>query len=130
MKHALETTGIWDLRDRQIYKMSGGQKKLASIATILSMTPDIILMDEPSIALDPKNRRNLIRILNSFDHLKILASHDLDMILETCSRTILMAGGQIVADSPTETILTDRELLEANSLELPLCMQGMPGGIR
>ncbi len=122
--YALEMTGISKLRDKQIYKMSGGEKKLASIATILSMTPDIILMDEPSIALDPKNRRNLIRILNSFDHLKLIASHDLDMILDTCSRTIIMAGGKIIADGKTEELLRDKELLEQNDLELPFCLQG------
>lgn len=121
---ALEMTGISHLKKKQIYKMSGGEKKLVSIATILSMTPDIILMDEPSIALDPKNRRNLIRILNSFEHLKIIASHDLDMILDTCKRTILMAEGQIICDGPTEEILTNQELLEHYGLELPLCMQG------
>jgi cobalt/nickel transport system ATP-binding protein len=106
--------------------MSGGEKKLVSIATILSMTPDIILMDEPSIALDPKNRRNLIHILNSFSHLKIIASHDLDLILATCERTILMSEGKIIADGLTKDILTDRELLENNGLELPLCLQGRP----
>ena len=116
-------TGITHLRDKQIFKMSGGEKKLVSIATILSMTPDIILMDEPSVALDPKNRRNLIRILNSYSHLKIIASHDLDMILDTCKRTILMADGEIICDGPTEKILSDRDLLETNGLELPLCMQ-------
>lgn len=122
---ALCLTGIEHLRDKQIYKMSGGEKKLVSIATILSMTPDIILMDEPSIALDPGNRRNLIRILNSINNLKIIASHDLDLILDTCERTVLMADGKIVCDRPTKEILTDRELLEANGLELPLCMQNI-----
>lgn len=126
VQKALEMTGITHLKDKHIYKMSGGEKKLVSIATILSMTPDIILMDEPSIALDPKNRRNLIHILNSFEHLKIIASHDLDMILDTCKRTILMRDGKIVCDGPTEEILTNKTLLEENSLELPLCMQGFP----
>lgn len=120
---ALEMTGINHLRDKQIYKMSGGEKKLVSIATILSMMPDIIIMDEPSIALDPQNRRNLIRILNSFEHLKIIASHDLDMILDTCKRTIIMAEGRIVCDGPTEEILSNQQLLEDVGLELPLCMQ-------
>lgn len=123
VEQALHLTGIEHLRDKQIYKMSGGEKKLVSIATILSMTPDIILMDEPSIALDPRNRRNLIRILNSFEHLKIIASHDLDLILDTCERTVLMADGKIICDGPTKKLLTDRKLLEANGLELPLCMQ-------
>lgn len=120
--HALENVGILHLRDKQIFKMSGGEKKLVSIATILSMTPDIILMDEPSIALDPKNRRNLIRILNSFEHLKIIASHDLDMILDTCKRTIIMSDGEIVCAGSTIEILSNKELLEKNGLELPLCM--------
>ena len=88
---------------------------MASIATILAMTPDIILMDEPSIALDPKNRRTLIHILNDFEHLKIIASHDLDMILETC--------GCIVCDGEAKEILTNQELLEENGLELPFCLQ-------
>ena len=120
---AMRMTGTTHLKDKQIYKMSGGEKKLVSIATILSMTPDIILMDEPSIALDPRNRRNLIHILNSFEHLKIIASHDLDLILDTCKRTILMADGRIICDGPTQEILTNRELLESNGLELPFCMQ-------
>ena len=98
-------------------------KKMASIATILAMTPDIILMDEPSIALDPRNRRSLIHILNDFEHLKIIASHDLDMILETCSRVILMSGGCIVCDGDAKEILTNQELLEENGLELPFCLQ-------
>ncbi len=122
VSHALELVGIPHLRDKQIYKMSGGEKKLASIATILSMTPDIILMDEPSIALDPRNRRNLIHILNSFDQLKIIASHDLDMILDTCERTILIDNGEIICDGNTRDILSDRKLLESHGLELPLCM--------
>ena len=123
VSHALEQIHIGHLRDKQIYKLSGGEKKMASIATILAMTPDIILMDEPSIALDPKNRRTLIHILNDFEHLKIIASHDLDMILETCNRVILMAGGRIVCDGDTKEILTNKELLEANGLELPFCLQ-------
>lgn len=121
--NALNMVHIESLKNKKIYKLSGGEKKLASIATIFSMTPDIILMDEPSIALDPKNRRNLIKILNEFQHLKIIASHDLDMILETCNRTILIADGKIIKDGNTNDILTDKKLLEANNLELPLCLQ-------
>lgn len=123
VENALSMIHIEHLKNKQIYKMSGGEKKMVSIATILAMTPDIILMDEPSIALDPRNRRYLIQILNQFHHLKIIASHDLDMILDTCSRVILMAEGTIIRDGKAEEILSDKELLEANGLELPLCMQ-------
>ncbi len=123
VQNALQEVGILHLKDKHIYQMSGGEKKLASIATILSMTPDIILMDEPSVALDPKNRRNLIRILNSLSHVKVIASHDLDMILETCNRTILMKDGKILRDGETGEILTNQGLLEEAGLELPLCLQ-------
>ena len=102
--------------------MSGGERKLVSLATILSMTPDIILLDEPSIALDPRNRRQLINLLNSFEHLKIIATHDLDLVLDTCQRTILLADGRIVADGPSQQILTNKKLLEDNGLELPLSL--------
>jgi len=119
---ALAAVRIEHLREKPIYKLSGGEKKMVSIATILSMTPDIILMDEPSVALDPKNRRNLIKLLNEFSHLKIIASHDLDFIWDTCQRTILMAEGKIIRDGRTEEILRDKELLEAYGLELPLSL--------
>ena len=123
VEKALEMTEITHLRDKPIYKMSGGEKKLASIATILSMTPDIILMDEPSAALDPRNRRNLIWLVNGFEYIKIITSHDLDFIYDTCPRSILMNGGRIIADGPSEEILRDRKLLEENGLELPLSFQ-------
>lgn len=121
---ALEMVHISHLKDKHTYKLSGGEKKLVSIAAILSMMPDIILMDEPSAALDPKNRRNLIHILNEFGQLKIIASHDLDFIWDTCDRTILMADGEIICDNDTKEILSDEKLLEENGLELPLSLYG------
>lgn len=80
-------------------------------------------MDEPTSALDPKARRKLINLLNSFDYTKIIASHDLDMILDTCERTIVLKNGQIVADGDTQNILLDRDLMEECDLELPLSCQ-------
>lgn len=123
VERALRMIHIEHLQNKSIYKLSGGEKKLVAIATILAMTPDIILMDEPTIALDPRNRRNLITILNQFTHLKMVASHDLDMVMDTCNRVILIADGKIVADGETKDILTDKELLERNGLELPLNLQ-------
>ena len=120
VSEALKRVHIEELRKKQNFKLSGGEKKLSAIATILSMEPDIILMDEPSIALDPKNRRNLIGVLNEIDALKIIASHDLDFIMDTCSRVILLHDGRIMKDAPTEEILRDKELLEECGLELPL----------
>lgn len=124
---ALSAIGINHLKEKQIHKMSGGEKKMASIATVLAMHPDIILLDEPTIALDPKNRRKLIQTLNQLDYVKIIASHDLDMILETCDRVILMSDGRIIREGNTELILRDKELLEAYGLELPLCLAGYRG---
>lgn len=118
--HALEQVHLNHLREKKIYQMSGGEKKLTSVATILAMNPDIILLDEPSVALDPKNRRNLIGILNELSCLKVVASHDLDFIWDTCERTILMYQGKIVKDGATRDILRDRELLERCGMELPL----------
>lgn len=120
---ALSKVHLEELKDRHIYRMSGGQKKLAAIATILSMEPEVLLLDEPSIALDPRNRRTLIHVLNEINKTKIIASHDLDMIWDTCERTILLSEGRVIKDGKTEEILRDGKLLEENGLELPLSMQ-------
>lgn len=117
---ALKQVHMEDKKDRQTYRLSGGEKKLAAIATVLSVGAKLILLDEPSAALDPKNRRNLIRILNNLPGAKIIASHDLDFVFDTCQRVILLSGGKIAADGKTEEILTNRKLLEQNGLELPL----------
>lgn len=124
---ALNKVRIAELKDRPVYRMSGGQKKLAAIAAILSMEPKIILFDEPSVGLDPKNRRNLITIINQIGGLKIIASHDLDMIFDTCERTILIDKGKMIYEGKTEEILTDQSLLEKSGLELPLSMQRRDG---
>ncbi len=87
------------------------------------MDTDIILMDEPSVALDPKNRRYLINLLNEMSTTKIVASHDLDFILDTCERVIFMYDGQIIADDKAEYILTNQKFLEAFGMELPLRYQ-------
>lgn len=121
---ALARTGITHLKYKQNYKMSGGEKRMACIAVILAMEPEIVLLDEPSTMLDPYNRRTLIRTLNGMKETKLIASHDLDMILETCSRVILLGPDGIKADGAAEEILSDRELLESCRLELPYCLQG------
>ncbi len=119
----LEELGLTYLKHKYNHKISGGEKRMAAIATILTMRPKIVLMDEPSIALDPQNRRTVINAINKLDTTKIIASHDLDMILDTCDRVILMHDGQIIKDAPTQDILTDKTLLEQNHMELPFCMQ-------
>ena len=120
----LNRLNLQDLKHRYNHKISGGEKRMAAIATILAMEPETILMDEPSTALDPVNRRTVINTINALPQTKLIASHDLDMILDTCQRVILLSRGKIVADGSAESILRDKKLLEANRMELPFCLQG------
>lgn len=122
---SLKKVHMEHLAHKKIYQLSGGEKKLASIATVLPMQPDVIFFDEPSVALDPQNRRNLIHILNEIKTIKVIASHDLDFIYDTCERTILLSNGKIIADSCTGEILKNQSLLEEHGLELPLSFSRM-----
>jgi len=123
---ALETMGVSHLKDRPPYKLSGGEKRSVAIASVLSMSPDILVMDEPNSGLDPRARRRLIEQLKNFEHTKIIASHDLDMAVDVCERTIVIHRGRITADGPTLEILRDEALLEKSGLEKPLQMQNCP----
>ncbi|MBM7581958.1 cobalt/nickel transport system ATP-binding protein [Caldicoprobacter guelmensis] len=123
---ALEMVGIPHLKDRAPFRLSGGEKRVAAIASVLSMQPDILIMDEPTSALDPKSRRRVITLLKNFEHTKIIASHDLDMVLETCRRVIVLNEGEIAADGMAEEILFNKELLESCGLEIPLSLQNCP----
>ncbi len=120
----LSQLGLMELKHRYNHKISGGEKRMAAIATILVMEPEVLLMDEPTTALDPVNRRTVINAINGLSQTKLIASHDLDMILDTCDRVILLSKGTIAADGKTEDILRDKALLEANRMELPFCLAG------
>lgn len=126
VNEALEIVGIPHLKDRAPFKLSGGEKRSAAIASVLSMQPDVLIMDEPTSALDPKARRKLINLLESFEHTKLITSHDLDMVLETCKRIIVIKNGKIVADGDAEKILANAELLDSCGLERPLSLQNCP----
>jgi len=123
---ALATVGASHLKDRPPYRLSGGEKRAVAIASVLSMSPSILVMDEPTAALDPKTRRQLIELLKTFNHTLIIATHDLDLVLDLCSRAIVFKEGRIVADGPTLEILQNQELLASSSLEKPLRLQGCP----
>jgi cobalt/nickel transport system ATP-binding protein len=123
---ALATVGASHLKDRPPYRLSGGEKRAVAIASVLSMSPSILVMDEPSAALDPKTRRQLIQLLKTFNHTLIIATHDLDLVLDLCPRAIVFKEGLIVADGPTLEILQNQELLDSSSLEKPLRLQGCP----
>jgi len=123
---ALDTVGAGHLSDRPPYKLSGGEKRCVAIATVLAMSPDILVMDEPTSNLDPASRRKLINLLGSFEHTKILATHDMDLVLDLCERTIFLDAGAIVADGPTARLMNDHDLLARCNLEPPLRLQGCP----
>ena len=123
---ALGTVGSQHLRNRPPYKLSAGEKRSVAIASVLAMYPDILVMDEPTSNLDPKTRRRLIELLKTFEHTKIIATHDLDMAVDVCERTIVIHDGSITADGPTLDLLQDEDLLARSGLEKPLRMQGCP----
>lgn len=116
---ALARVGMAHLRDRPPYRLSAGEKRAVAIAAVLSMSPDILLLDEPSSNLDPRGRRRLIELLRSFVHTKIIATHDLELVVEVCSRVIVLDGGKVVADGPARDILNDEALMLAHGLERP-----------
>ncbi|GAC1472592.1 MAG: ABC transporter ATP-binding protein [Desulfuromonadaceae bacterium] len=123
---ALERVGAGHLRAKPPYLLSGGEKKRVAIATVLAMSPDILVMDEPTSGIDPFARRQLMSLLREFQHTKIFTSHDLDMVLDLCERTIILHEGAIMADGPTDEIFRNDELLAACRLEKPFAMQGCP----
>ncbi len=123
---ALNRVGAAKLKDRPPYRLSGGEKRSVAIATVLSMCPNVLVLDEPSSNLDPLTRRRLIELLATFEHTKIIATHDLDLALDLCSRTIVISEGAVASDGPTREVFEDADLLEACHLERPLVMQGCP----
>ena len=116
---ALARVGMAHVRERPPYRLSAGEKRAVAIATVLAMTPDILVMDEPSSNLDPRARRRLIELLQSFEHTKIIATHDLELVVEVCSRVIVLNSGVVVADGPMHSILSDERLMLAHGLERP-----------
>jgi len=123
---ALETVGAAHLRERAPYHLSGGEKRAISIASVLSMSPDILVMDEPTASLDPRSRRQVIELLKSFQHTRIIATHDLDLVLDVCSRAIVLHQGRVAADGPPLELFNNEALLAESRLEKPLRMQACP----
>jgi cobalt/nickel transport system ATP-binding protein len=116
---ALKAVGCTHLADKAPHHLSGGEKRMVAIATILSMMPDIILFDEPVSNLDSRNRRRVIRTITDMRQTVIVASHDLELLLETCTRVLLVDEGRLVQDGPVREILSDEKLLKAHGMEKP-----------
>lgn len=119
---ALAAVGALHLRRQAPYHLSGGQKRSVAIATVLAMEPSVLLLDEPTSNLDPRARRQTIDLLRGFDHTMLLATHDMEMVLDLCPRTIVLRDGRIAADDATAVIFRDSALLESCGLEAPATM--------
>jgi cobalt/nickel transport system ATP-binding protein len=120
VEQALAAVGMGDYAERVSYHLSIGEKKRIAIATVLSMNPKILVLDEPSAGLDPRARRNLIQLLQRLgQQTMFISTHDMRLVDDLCTRTIVLDGGKIVADGSTADILGDESLLENHGLEAP-----------
>jgi cobalt/nickel transport system ATP-binding protein len=116
---ALDLVGLTGLEARVPFHLSGGEKRRVALAGVLAMRPPVLLLDEPTMYLDPRGRRELIRLLGTLGGTKVIASHDLEMILETCGRALLLDHGHLIADGEPRALLADRSLMETHGLEVP-----------
>lgn len=121
--HAMYAVGIEpdEYRHRNSNNLSGGEKKRVAIAGVLAMQPQVLVFDEPTAQLDPRSRRQLIQLMQTLPQTQVIATHDLDLALDLCDRTIILSRGQVVKDGPTEQVLSNIEFLEQHYLETPLC---------
>ncbi|MCM8593871.1 energy-coupling factor ABC transporter ATP-binding protein [Accumulibacter sp.] len=134
-QEALSRVGAWPLRDRAPYRLSVGERKRVAIATVLSMSPEVLVLDEPTAGLDPFARREILGLIRNFGQTTIIASHDLDMVAELCPRIVVLDQGRVVADRSAREIFADQALLERCRLAQPLSLQhcplcGAPGKLR
>jgi cobalt/nickel transport system ATP-binding protein len=120
---ALTAVGLAGYEDRVPHHLSGGEKRRLGLATIYAMTPEVMLLDEPTSHLDPRGRQEVIRLLKAFPGTKLVATHDFELALEVATRVVLLHKGRIRADGPPLTILTDEGLLKSSGLEMPLVLQ-------
>jgi cobalt/nickel transport system ATP-binding protein len=117
VRWALAQVGMETYSERISHHLSLGEKKRAAIASVLSMQPQILALDEPTAGLDPRTRRRLIGLLRELPQTMICATHDMHMVADVFPRTVVIDGGRVVADGPTREILADEELLEAHGLK-------------
>lgn len=119
VKGALSLAGVETLATRAPHHLSGGEKRMVSIAGVLAMRPQLVIYDEPSASLDIRSRRRLISFLQGSEQTLLIASHDLELILEICSRAVLLDEGRIVGQGLPRQLMCDQKLMEAHGLERP-----------
>jgi cobalt/nickel transport system ATP-binding protein len=120
---ALDRVGLAGAEKRVPFHLSGGEKRRVALAGVLAMRPAVLLLDEPSMYLDPRGRRELIGLVNGLPGTRVIASHDLEFILRTCGRVLLLDQGRLVADGPAADLLADAALMEAHGLEVPYSLR-------
>ncbi len=123
---ALAACGLTGLEDRPVHQLSGGEKRRAAIAGALVMQPALLLLDEPSGGLDLRNRRRLIALLSELPPALLIASHDLELLLELCPRVVLIDAGRIRADGPARDVLGDAALMTGHGQEVPQSLTQHP----
>ncbi len=127
VEKALRDAGLdQSIGTRSSHHLSHGERKRVALATVLSMEPAILALDEPTSNLDPRNRRHLMELIAGLPATLIIATHDLEFVLALCSRTVLMDRGRIWADGESRTLLADAGLMEAHGLEVPLSLRHCP----
>jgi cobalt/nickel transport system ATP-binding protein len=120
---ALEQVGLSGFEQRSPQHLSGGEKRRVCLAGVLACQPSVLVLDEPTSDLDPRGRRELKQLLASIPVTKIIATHDLEMVVELCSRVFVIDRGVIVAQGRTVSVLSDERLMLAHSLEKPHILQ-------
>jgi cobalt/nickel transport system ATP-binding protein len=120
---ALAQVGLTGMEDRVPFHLSGGEKRRVALAGVLAMQPEILLLDEPSMHLDPRGRRGLIKLVRGLPVTQMIAAHDLEFILETCVRALLIDHGRIVAEGPARQVFADAALMEEHGLEVPYSLR-------
>lgn len=120
VRQSLRAVAMQGTEERSAHHLSFGEQKRVSLATVLAMKLEILILDEPTSNLDPRGRRQFINLVKGFSLTKIIASHDLEMILEICERVAVIDGGRIVACGLATELLADEELMQAHGLEVPL----------
>jgi cobalt/nickel transport system ATP-binding protein len=119
VSHSLAKVGLHGFEHRAPHHLSVGEKRRVCLAGVLACDPSILVLDEPTTSLDPKGRRELKELLRQIPITKLIATHDLDLVVELCSRVIVLDGGSVVAQGPTVELLSDEELMLRHSLERP-----------